>query len=330
MLPGTPLPKILIAKGTVSRLARPPSVTKGEWYLVVLCRSCKRPIYLVPDPYAGADPHRFVGEGHVSTPCQRCHTDERYATQEITAFQADEDLDWGRSTRVKPSNMPRQPLTKKYPNVKPTFGPGFLEDRPKAAALVARCIALWTEVETEEARLLATMLGANTEPAIALFLTLQSSRIQLAVLEAVAGVVLNEADYELFGALMKYRESVEKERNALAHGCFGGSPEITEGVAWIDPRHLTQHTIRVNAAAVTDEAMAWVRSKTFVYELGDLETIARDIENLHNQLMFFIGYLVSRRLEPPMTDEWRAQRYRELCAEPRVAQALAALRKNRT
>ncbi len=174
------------------------------------------------------------------------------------------------------------------------------------------------------------MLGANTEPAIALFLTLQSSRIQLAVLEAVAGVVHNEADYELFGALMKYRESVEKERNALAHGCFGGSPEITEGVAWIDPRHLTQHTIRVNAAGVTDEAMAWVRSKTFVYELGDLETIARDIENLHNQLMFFIGYLVSRRLEPPMTDEWRAQRYRELCAEPRVAQALAALRKNRT
>jgi hypothetical protein len=225
--------------------------------------------------------------------------------------------------------MPRQPLTKKYPNVRPTFGPGFLEDRPKAAALVARCIALWTEVEREEARLLATMLRANTEPAIALFLTLQSSRIQLAVLEAVAGVVLNEADYDLFSALMKYRESVEKERNALAHGCFGGSPEITEGVAWIDPRHLTQHTIRVNATGVTDESMAWVRSKTFVYELGDFETIARDIEKLHNQLMFFIGYLVSRHLEPPMTDEWRAQRYRELCAEPRVAQALGSLREKR-
>jgi len=243
------------------------------------------------------------------------------------SYQADEDIDWDRPTRVEPSNMPRQPLTKKYPNVRPTFGPGFLEDRPKAAALVARCIALWTEVENEEARLLATMLRANTEPAIALFLALQSSRTQSAVLEAVADVVLNDPDHMLFEALMKYRESVEKERNSLAHGSFGGSLEITEGVIWIDPRHLTQHTIRSTASGVSEEGLAWLRSKTFVYELGDFETIARDIENLHNQLMFFIGYLVSRHLDPPATDEWRASRYTELCAEPRVAQALALVRK---
>ena len=166
---------------------------KGEWYVVVPCRSCKRPIDLVRDPHAGADPHRFVGDGFVSTPCMRCHADEQYATHEITSVQADEDVDWGRPTRVEPSNMPRQPLTKRYPQIKPTFGPGFLEDRPKAAALVARCIALWTEVEREEARLLATMLRANTEPAIAMFLALRSSRVQFDVLEAVATVVLNTA-----------------------------------------------------------------------------------------------------------------------------------------
>jgi len=329
VVPQKLLPKILLAEGRVYRLARPPRVTKGEWYMIVPCRSCKRPIYLLTDAHAGADLHRFVGDGFISTPCPRCHVDEQYATHEVTSIQADEDLDWNRPARIEPSNMPRQPLIKRYPHVRPTFGPGFLEDRPKAAALVARCIALWTEVETEEARLLATMLRANTEPAIALFLTLQSSRIQFAALDAVAGVVLNDGDFELFSALMKYRESVEKERNALAHGCFGGSTEIAEGVAWIDPRHLTQHTIRVNATRVTDEAMDWIRGKTFVYELADFETIARDIENLHDQLSFFIGYLVSRHLEPPMTDEWRAQRYRQLCAEPRIAQALALVRKNR-
>lgn len=329
LFPQKPLPKLLIAKGTVSRLARPPKVTKGEWYVIVPCRSCKRPIYLVADTHAGADLHRFVGDGFISAPCTRCHADEQYATHEITSIKADEDLDWNRPPHTEPSNMPRQPLIKKYPQVKPTFGPGFLEDRPKAAALVARCIALWTEVEAEEARLLATMLKANTEPAIALFLTLQSSRIQRNVLDAVAGVVLNEDDYELFSALMKYGESVEKERNALAHGRFGGSAEIEEGVTWIDPIHLTQHTIQVNATGVTDEAMAWVKGKTFVYELADFETIARDIENLHNQLTFFIGYLVSRHLEPPSSDEWRAERYRQLCAEPRIAQALALVRKNR-
>lgn len=324
MAAGKPLPKIRIGKGKVTRLARPPRVLKGEWYFVVSCRSCTQPIYLVHDSYAGADQHRFVGEGFVSTPCQRCHADEQYSTGEVVSIQANENLDWGRPTRVEPSNMPRQPLTKRYPKAKPTFGPGFLEDRPKAAALVARCIALWTDVERAEARLLATMLKTNTEPAIALFLTLQSSRIQFAALNAVATVVLNEDDYKLFSALMKYCASVEKDRNALAHGCFGGSPEIVEGVAWIEPRYLTEHTVRANVASASDDAMASVRGKTFVYELGDLETIARDIENVHNQLTFFIGYLVSPYLDPPMTDEWRAQRYRELCAEPRVAQALAA------
>ena len=324
-----PLPKIRISKGSVSRLARPPRVTKGEWYVIVRCKSCKKPIYLLHDSFRGADSHRFVGDGFISTPCQRCFSDELYATYELTSFQADEDLDWGRLPRIEPSNMPRQPLSKKYPNVKPTFGPGFLEDRPQAAALVARCIALWTEVETEEARLLATMLRANVEPAIALFLTLQSSRIQFAALEAVARVVLDPDDYDLFSALMKYRDSVEKERNSLAHGCFGGSPAIPDAVIWIDPADLTQHTVRVTATGVTDEAMDWLRSRTFVYELGDLETIARDIENLHKQLSFFIGYLVSRHLDPPMPDAWRAQRYSDLSAEPRVAQALASIRANK-
>src|SRR5574341_660825 len=306
------LPKIRIGAGTVSRLARPPNVVKGAWYVIVPCRSCGQPIYLLDDPHAGADLHRFVGGGFVSAPCQRCGVDERYATHEITSIQAQEDIDWGRSPRVEPSNMPRQPLTKRYPKVKPTFGPGFLEDRPQAAALVARCIALWTEVEAEEARLLATMLRANTEPAVALFLALQSSRVQYAVLDAVAKVVLNGSDYDLFSALMKYRESVEKERNALAHGRFGGAPEIKEGVLWIDAIDLSEHMVRVNATGVTDEAVDHVRSKTFVYELGDFETIARDIENLHDQLSFFIGYLVSRHLTPPMTEEWRAVRYKEL------------------
>ena len=222
--------------------------------------------------------------------------------------------------------MPRQPLMKRYPDVIPTFGPGFLEDRPEAAAIIARCIALWSEVESELARLLAIILGANTEAAIAVFLSIQSSRAQSEALHAAARVVLNERDYELFTALMTMAYSVEKDRNALAHGRFGGSDLIPEGVIWIHPVDLTRHTVTVSATKVTDEAMERLRSKVFVYELADLETIARDIENVHKQIMFFIGYLVSRQTNPPASDEWREQRYRQLCAEPRIQQALSNLR----
>ena len=225
--------------------------------------------------------------------------------------------------------MPRQPIAKKYPKVRPTFGPGFLEDRQAAAALVARCIALWTEVETAEASLLAEMLRANTEPAIALFLVIQNSRLQFAVMDAVAKIVLSqgeESDYELFSALMSYRASVEKERNALAHGCFGGSELIKEGIAWIDSVHLSQYQVKYFPTGPTEEGMEWLKSKTYVYELGDLETIAREIENLHLQLNYFRGYLTSRHTTPPASDEWRVERYGQLCAEPRIAQAIIDLR----
>lgn len=324
------LQKVLIPAGSVSRLARPPAVSFGDWYIVVHCKGCKKPIYLLEDKWNGLDPHRFVGEGKISTPCPRCHTDTKYGTDEITSIQATEDIAPVTPPRVDASNMPRQPLKTKYPHANPTFGPGFLEDRPKAASIVARCIALWAEVETQLAHLLATMLRANEEPAIALFLALRNSRAQYDVLNAVAEVTLNEADKKLFDALMSYRSSVEKERTALAHGCFGGLNEIEDGVVWIESLHRTQHTMRVSANGVTDEAMDWLRSKTYVYELGDLETIAQDTEDLYTQLGFFRGYLWSYQESAPDGPAWRENRYKELCAAPRVAQALQQLRKNST
>lgn len=321
--------KLLIERNLVSRLARPPAIRAGEWYLAVTCAGCGRPIYLMSDHSRGAEKHPFVGEGKISTPCSRCGTDELYAPGAVTAIQSAENIPSKTPPRVEPSGMPRQPISTKYPKVKPTFGPGFLEDRPQAAAIVARCIALWTEVDVEQARLLAEMMRANSEPAIALFLTLRTSRAQLEALNAVAEVVLSEPDYELFGALMSYRESVEKERNALAHGCFGGSDQIESGVAWIDPRHLTQFGVKVRESGVTDESIAWLRERTFVYELADLETIARDTEDLRDQLGFFRGYLFSYHDGKPDGPAWRAQRYPQLCAAPRIAQALSLMRAGR-
>lgn len=322
------LARLHFSEGDVYRLLPLPNIKKGKWYISIQCRGCRKPVYLLEDPDKGRVKGRIVGKGYISTACRRCGTDEKYATHELTSVRAKKTINL-KILRVEPSNMPRQPITKKYSKVNPTFGPGFLEDRPKAAAIVVRCIALWTEVETEEAHLLATMLRANTEPAIALFLTLQNSRLQFAVLDEVAKVVLNEADYDLFSALMTYSASVEKERNALAHGCFGGSDQIKEGVAWINQVHRTQHTVRVTATGITDEAMLWVRERTYVYELGDLETIARDIENVQRQLSFFRGYLVSRHTDPPAPDAWRAERYLQPCAEPRIAQLLSQLREGR-
>lgn len=321
------LQKILIAKGTVSRLSRPPAIVVGKWYVTVVCRSCERPIYLLEDKWNGADPNRFVGEGKISTPCRRCGTDTTYDPSELTPIVSKENIESPTPARVEPSTMPRQPISRKYPNAKPSFGPGFLEDRPKAAALVARCIALWTEVEVQKAQLLAMLLQANTEPAVALFLAIHNSRIQNAVLDAVATVVLTDEDYKLYSALMQYSASVEKERNALAHGNFGGSDKIKDGIAWINPLDYVRHGAEIKLTGVTEESMAALRDKVYVYELADLEKIAQDTEHLHTHLGFFTGYMFALHEDTADKDTWRAQRYQELCSEPRIAQELERMKR---
>lgn len=323
-----PLGKVSLDSG-VYRLARVRSVQKGRWYIGVFCKGCGKKICILEDRFEGADPNLFVGEGQISTPCPSCFVDLNYYAPEITSFQADEEIKSRRYPRASPSNMGRQPLINKYPTVKPSFGPGFLEDRPQAAAIIARCIALWSDVESELARLLATLLQANTEPVVAVFLSIQNSRAQSDALNAAAEVVLNEEDYELFGAIMSVARAVERERNNLAHGRYGGSDQIKDGIIWISPKDLTQHSMNVTLGGLTENATNELRKKCFVYELGDLEAIAANIETIHNHISFFIGYLVSRQTNPPATDQWRAERYVQLSSEPRIRQELSRIQAGR-
>lgn len=320
--------KVLLENG-IYRLARRPAVVTGKWYLVVFCKGCGLPIYLLDAPSGSRSSRRpFVGNGKISTPCHRCHRDEYYASHEATTVRAEEDIPSSTPPRVEPSNMPRQKLTSRYPQVKPTFGPGFLEDRPKAAAIVARCIAVWTDVEVQLARLLAKMLRAHTEPAVAMFLTIHNSRIQQAVMEAVAATVLkNDQDMLLFQALMRYTAAMESERHALAHGMFGGSDQIKEGVAWVKTLDHVRFstTATTSPTGVNEEELAWLRDRTYVYELADLEAIARNMEDLHKQLGFFIGYLHAQHENTDESRLWSAMRYPQLVAHFRIATEIAQI-----
>ena len=319
-------PKIELRKGTVYRLARPENIVEGNWYLVVRCAQCSNSIYLLPDRSGGVNTHPFGGEGRISTPCPWCHCDTTYAASDIIPFRATESISWKRPKRVEPSTVPRQKIAKKYPTVKPTFEPDFLENRPEAATLIARCISLWAEVETELALLLATMLQANSEAAIAMFLRIENSRLQSDVLTSAANVVLTEPrDLNLFKALLTYKQAVEAERNALVHGRFGGSDQIESGVAWIDAADYARFSVRVAASGVSESSTQWLRDRTYVYELSDLERIARDAADLHDQIKSFIGYVWSLFKGEPDGPEWRDKRYPELASAPRIAAYLRNL-----
>lgn len=313
--------QVHLSKDREFRLHRPENVTAGDWCIVVKCESCQQPIYLLTDPSNGKNPVPFNGEGKLSVPCHSCHHDTTYASSDPFPYQAPHDIQFRRPI-PKASGSSRQPLKRKYRNVKVTFGAAFLEDRPEAAAAIGRCVALWTEVEAQQARLLAKLLKANTEPALAMFLALRSGRAQSEVLNAVAGAVLDSDDLELFSAVMRVCSAAEKERNHLAHGRYGGAYAIANGVAWIDPVHLVEHAAMIDARGITKDSEDWVRDRTFVYEPEDIETIAQDIAEAGTLLSLFTGYL-----EPG----WAARGEREarrlqLCSEPRLAREIRQIR----
>jgi len=307
---------IHLPKGRIFRLAFGPSIKKGEWYLGVKCRDCGKPILLFDDPSNGQQAPQFEGEGKLSIPCRSCDSDTLYDGVAVTNYRATFASRSFRDERPEPSGSPRQPLLPKYSKAKVTFGIGALEQRPEAAKIIARCIAYWTEVEANTATLLATLMKATTEPAAAVYLSLQNNRAKRDVLFAAAESTLVAADLRLFQAVMSYREAIEKERNALAHGVFGISNSIKTGVVWIDTATNARHRVLVGVHGVTDELQEAQRKKCFVYEVGDLETIAREIEKLEQQIGFLWGYLGAA---DPV---FRANRYLELCAEPRIKREL--------
>lgn len=303
------------------RLYRRDPVLKGEWYYAFNCKSCHEPIYVLDDTSKGTKPVKMVGDGEFSVPCGRCKYENLYSVDELQIVQATETLPSTYPARETISNSSRKPLTKFDGNAKVTMGVGFIEDRPKAAALVGRIITSWADIEVQTARLLAELMGANIPQTAAVFGSLRSSRAQSDALNAAAEVVLNERDLLLFQAYIARKASLEKERNDLAHGCFGVSVSIPDHIVWVSQSDF----LAFSAAHKANQKKFEIKEKQFVYELGTLERIAQEIAEFYHQLGFFEGYLTARHREPD-GEAFRTSRYHELCNQPHIKQALKAIK----
>lgn len=299
------------------RLYRRDPVIAGKYYLGVDCKECSRPIYTI-DLKNGHKPE-IHGDGEISTPCRRCGCDDFYPATALKVIQAVEDMSGTRPPRIKISNSQRKSLSKTFPNAKATFGVGFIEDRPQAAVIVARIITSWADVEVQCARLLAELMETSIPTAAAVFGSLKSSRAQNDALNAAALISLDDKDYELFCAHMARKNSLEKERNDLAHGCFGVAVTVPDGIVWASQSDFLTFMASYEHDPKASEKF---RRKQFVYEFSILERIAQEVEELHGQIGNFKGYLFSRR-DPISAANFRPQRYRELCEQPHISQALS-------
>lgn len=291
------------------RLYRREKVKSGNYYVAVACHRCNKNIYILDDPSKGAKGIPSFGDADFSIPCGRCGHDDIYRPQELMALESKEDLPSTYPPRAIISKSPRKPLNKSYPNAKVVMGVGYIEDRPRAAALVGRIITSWADVEVQCARLLSALMHTGIPESAAVFGSLRRSTFQSDVLTAVAEVALQHKDLMLFKAYLKRKSALEKERNDLAHGCFGVSVSIPDHIVWVSQTDFLNYSVAHSAGkdGVT------LTDKLYVYELGTLERIASEISDFYHQLGYLVGYIRARK---EGRDEFCEERYQDLCKLP--------------
>jgi hypothetical protein len=225
---------------------------------------------------------------------------------------------------------PRQPFSKVIPIKRGTrlgFGIKAIErrsDLAHLAAIVSQCLIMWPYVESEMAIVLGILLKANTAGILAVFQILRRSSNQRDALSEAARFTLDHKGQELLAAILIAHKSVEAERNAFAHGHLGACNHLKDGLVWMDVPNFIIFRVELHLKmpyAENFELNSKLASMAFVYRKDDLDPIYADIVDLWHIWLEFGEYLQLKHIKG------RAEVYDRLCNRPRIAQALAEIRR---
>lgn len=225
--------------------------------------------------------------------------------------------------------MPRQPLPINLHGGPWEIGPRAVENRPDHVAAIGRCLTLWPDVLHQLALLLGILLGVNSEAAIAVFSTIRNERGRREAIRAAANHSLDARQLELLEAVMLVIRSAEKERDALAHGCYGYSSAIDDGVLWVESKHIGPWNVGMllkdqASTGRTGHEHKEIAKRIFVYRKADLiEAVNQEIYDAWKAAFDLHAFI--RTADPEAADP----RYRQLCDLPRVATALHRIREDR-
>jgi hypothetical protein len=223
--------------------------------------------------------------------------------------------------------MPRKPFLQIYkPGMHYAIGPNAIGDRPELASLVGRCIAIWSDIELQVGLSLGAILKANNEAAVALFLAIKTSRTQRDALTAVARLLLCGDDLDVFEALLSVYASLEKQRNALAHGLFGILNDIPDTLLWSDIQSHANFLINAYLAEYQGRPLAdphaKLRKDMFIYTRGDLEELLRDLTELQKAAFHFHCHHQPREKKPQ-------NHLKEMMELPAIRAAFETVKNNR-
>lgn len=191
--------------------------------------------------------------------------------------------------------MPPQPFLPTFANLNYVVGPTVLDRRPELAAALGRCIATWGHADNEMGVLLGILLGKESQASRELFLTLRKSFKQVEALQAASKYKLTGDELLFFKAMMRVYEQLEKQRNKLAHGCFGIAENDPDVLLWISIKEhvhfLDEVVTNYYQGIQMPDQHKTLKENMYVYRLKDLNNLQNEMEQFGEAALFFNVYL---------------------------------------
>jgi hypothetical protein len=188
--------------------------------------------------------------------------------------------------------MPAQPLSNVRSDAKIQMGPVNLDARPEAAIWIAKCIAMWSEVELQLGMMMTSFLGEVAAPTVAIYIDLLAFRTRIQALTAAAQQTLALEQHEIFEALISLARAATKKRDRFAHWLWAFSDTLPNAVLLVDPRdHLPKMTGLITKAIKQEELFlddfVVSKDKIWVYTPKEFEEIFDEFRDLHRHLSIF-------------------------------------------
>lgn len=197
-----------------------------------------------------------------------------------------------------------------------------LEERPALLTQVMRIITGWATLEGFVYRTFAAMLGTNAPLAAAIFRNLASTAVKNVAVRAVAQESLSKEHMALFTALLKLFGEAGKERAAVAHGIWGMSKSIPDGILLMRSQDILENHLELEAyreelikPQPSPNGRTLPLGQIYVYKEKDLRDIVSKIEDLSGYFLLFHMMLIA----PPLAAEY----YTELCDVAEIRSIMA-------
>jgi hypothetical protein len=220
------------------------------------------------------------------------------------SFFVEDDFDMQPLSRVRPDNV----------NI--AFGQDeVLRREPQIATKIAECIAKWADTESLLGFLLGILLDADANGALAMYGAVENRAAQLRMITAAAQIKLEPDHFAVFEALLiKIIRPAMRERDKLAHWCWGYLPDVPGLLLLMQPDEKTTiHVRHLNPPS----PIIFDKSKIFVVKDEDMDRILGRIIAATDHLVDFTATV--QKFNSPQLRDLLLQK---LSREPQIREVL--------